>query len=65
MSAPAGSLSRLAYTPAEAAEALGLCRATIYNLIARGDLRAVKFGRATRIMAAEINAAAERLVVAR
>lgn len=44
----------MAYRVDEAAENLGLCRATIYNLIARGELRAVKIGRATRIPASEL-----------
>lgn len=46
---------RHAYTPAEAATALGLCRASIYNLMARGELRYVKLGRSTRIPAAELD----------
>lgn len=46
---------RFAYSPAEAAEALGICRATVYNLIARGDLRVIKLGRSTRISASELH----------
>ena len=46
---------RHAYTPAEAATALGLCRASIYNLMARGELRYVKLGRSTRIPASELD----------
>ena len=46
--------TRLAYTPQEAATALGVCRATIYNLLTRGEINAVKIGRATRIPAAEL-----------
>ena len=45
---------RLAYAPAEAAKTLGVCRAHIYNLISRGELRAVKIGRSTRIPASEL-----------
>lgn len=48
------SPERLAYTPQEAADELRVCRATIYNLIARGELRVVKLGRATRIPADEL-----------
>lgn len=48
----------LALSPAAAAEALGICRASIYNLIKRGELRAVKIGRSTRIPVAEL----ERLI---
>jgi len=54
---------RLAYTLAEAATALGVCRATIYNLIARGDLSVIKIGRATRILTSELNAYLARLAV--
>ena len=50
------SPERHAYTVAQAAEHLEVCRATIYNLIARGELRAIKIGRATRILAPEIAA---------
>jgi excisionase family DNA binding protein len=45
---------RYALSPAEAARALGICRATIYNLIARGELKASKIGRSTRIALSEI-----------
>lgn len=45
---------RYALNPAEAAQALGMCRASIYNMIARGELRAVKLGRSTRVPVAEI-----------
>lgn len=45
---------RYAVSPAEAASMLDICRGTIYNLIARGELRYVKIGRATRIPIAEI-----------
>jgi len=46
---------RYAYTPAEFATTLGVCRATVYNLMARGELRFVKLGRSTRIPAAELD----------
>ena len=45
---------RLAYRVPEAAEALGICRAHVYNLITRGELRAVKIGGSTRIPATEL-----------
>lgn len=51
----ARSVGRVAYSPAEAAEALGLCRATIYNLINAGELRSVVIGRSRRIPAAELD----------
>ena len=46
-------VERLAYTPAEVAAAIGVTRQTIHNLIGRGELRAVKVGRCTRIPASE------------
>lgn len=46
--------ARLAYRVPEAAEALGVCRATVYNLISRGDISVVKIGRATRVPASEL-----------
>lgn len=55
---------RLAFTPAEAAESLGVCRAHIYNLITRGELRAVKIGRSTRIPASELERLLAEEVVA-
>ena len=45
---------RLAYTPTEVAHALGLCPASVYNMINRGALRAVKLGRSVRIPASEL-----------
>ncbi len=45
---------RLSLSPTEAAEALGLCRATVYNMVARGDLRTVKIGRRTLIPVTEL-----------
>lgn len=55
MSRTVPAVQRHAYAPAEAATALGLCRASIYNLMARGELRFVKLGRSTRIPAAELD----------
>ena len=46
--------SLMAVSPKDAAAALGVCRATIYNLIARGELSAVKLGRSTRIPITEL-----------
>jgi excisionase family DNA binding protein len=43
------------YTPAEAAHALGCSRQTIYQFIARGELRRQHIGRAARIPAADIH----------
>jgi len=54
---PAGSGSAL-LKPAEAGVELRLSKATIYRLIASGDLKAVQVGarKATRIPRTEINA---------
>jgi excisionase family DNA binding protein len=46
----------IAYTPAEAATALGVTRQTVYNLIDRGELRRFKVGRCTRIPVADVHA---------
>ena len=51
----AAPVRRYAYTPAEFATTLGVCRATVYNMITRGELRFVKLGRSTRIPAAELD----------
>lgn len=48
------TVDRLAYSPAEAAAAIGVSRATIYNLLHRGELTARKVGRATRIARSEL-----------
>lgn len=45
---------RLAYSPAEAAEMLGVGRATIYNLMKRGELRSVTIARTRRIPLCEL-----------
>ena len=38
------TLTRFAYSPAEAAEALSLSRTQLYRLVARGELRARRCG---------------------
>lgn len=48
----------------EAAERLSLGRTTVYQLIARGDLKAVHVGRAVRLLASDVAAYAERLAQA-
>lgn len=40
---------RLLFSMREAAEALAVCERTVGNLIARGELRAVRIGRAVRV----------------
>lgn len=47
-------VERIAYTPAEAAAALGVTRQTVYALIGRGELRRFKIGRCTRIPVADV-----------
>ncbi len=47
---------RLLYRIPEAAWRLGLSRSTIYEIIAAGELRAIKIGRAVRIPASELEA---------
>jgi excisionase family DNA binding protein len=39
------AVERLAYSPAEVAQALGCSRVHVHNLITRGELRSVKLGR--------------------
>lgn len=49
------SIPRLAYSVAESADALGVCRQHVYDLIERGVIRSVKLGGTThRISAAEL-----------
>ncbi|MCZ7537806.1 MAG: helix-turn-helix domain-containing protein [Acidimicrobiia bacterium] len=47
--APKPATIRVAYSPAEAAEALGLSRATVHNLIRAGEIASTKIGRSRRI----------------
>ena len=46
--------NKLSYRPKEAAEALGLSRETIFDLIKRGDLKSFQVGTARLISAAEL-----------
>lgn len=48
------AVERLAYSPTEAAAALGVSRPTIYALIERRELRRFKVGRLTKIPAADV-----------
>jgi len=52
---------KVLYKPEEAAEALGLGRATVYELMRAGDLESVTIGRARRVPAAAIEAYVQRL----
>lgn len=49
-------VERIAFSPGEAAEALGVTRQTIYALIKAGRLRRFKVGRCARIPAADVYA---------
>jgi excisionase family DNA binding protein len=56
--------ARLLYRIPEAADQLGLSRSTLYELVAAGELRVVKIGRAVRIPAAELTDWVERQAAA-
>jgi excisionase family DNA binding protein len=51
MSTHASAVERKSLSPKEYAEAHGICRATVYNLIAAGQLESFKIRRARRIPA--------------
>jgi excisionase family DNA binding protein len=52
----ADRVERIAYSPAQAAEAIGCSRKHIYTLIDQGILRPVKVGHLTRISADQLTA---------
>jgi excisionase family DNA binding protein len=52
---PRTSVPKLAYTPHEAAEALGISRNLLYQLIGSGQLRSIKAGSRRLIPASAIN----------
>lgn len=56
MSLNEAPVERWAYSPAEAAKALGISRAHLYNLLAAGALPSVKVGRSRRIRAEALRA---------
>lgn len=47
-------VKRFGYSPAETAGALGICRSTVYNLIAKGDIKVAKIGTRTIVPVSEI-----------
>ena len=52
---------RLSYRISEFSQATGICRTRLYEEIAAGRLRTVKFGRSTLIFADDANAFLENL----
>ena len=58
--AAAEAVERLAYTTFEAAAAVGVSRAHIYNEMARGNLPSVALGRTRRIMRDDLLAWCQR-----
>jgi excisionase family DNA binding protein len=48
------ALTRLAYSPSEGAQVLGLSRSKLYQLIASGDLNVVKVGSRTLVLHSEL-----------
>jgi excisionase family DNA binding protein len=60
--APAPAAPALLLTVAEAAQALRLSRAQLYNLVNRGDLQTVKIGNSRRVPLSALQAYIERLL---
>ena len=52
---PTPAHERLAYRPAEAAEAIGVSRATFYKLLTSGEVPSVKIGRSRRVRRAALD----------
>jgi excisionase family DNA binding protein len=48
------ALTRLAYSPSEGAQVLGISRSKIYELIAAGDLKVIKLGSRTLLLHSEL-----------
>jgi excisionase family DNA binding protein len=48
------SSHRISYSPSDAAKVIGVSRSTLFNLLARGDLKARKLGTRTLITTAEL-----------
>lgn len=47
---------QLAYRPAQVCDMLGMPRATLYELLRSGELKAIKVGRATYVRRADLEA---------
>ena len=52
---------KLLFKPEEAADALGVSRARLYELMARGEVRSVKIGASRRVPAVDLEAYVSRL----
>lgn len=48
------------YRPAQVARMLGLPRSTVYDIISRGELPAVRFGRVIIVLESDLRSALER-----
>jgi excisionase family DNA binding protein len=48
------ALTRLAYSPSEGAQVLGISRSKIYELIAAHDLKVIKLGSRTLVLHSEL-----------
>ncbi len=48
------TVGRLAYSPTELSQALGVSRQHIFNLIRRGEIQSTRLGTARRISAKEV-----------
>ena len=57
----AGAREKLAYTTAEACDAIGIRRSKLFEMIATGELKAKKLGAKTLIPADELRALVARL----
>ncbi len=53
---PAPATPKLLLTPQEAADALGIHRATLYELLMSGEIASISIGRARRIAVATLEA---------
>jgi excisionase family DNA binding protein len=53
-------LTRIAYSPLDAAAAIGLSRAQLYVLMARGEIPAFKAGSRTLVKASDLQAFIDR-----
>lgn len=51
---PSSLLDRLAYSPEESAQKLGLSRSALYDALRRGDIRSVRIGGRRLIPAVEL-----------